>query len=85
MKKVNYIVKYGLSTGEFTEKLIKRRDSKTIIFYYKQNYKKGDLLIVYGLVVNIEQYYVYTLCYFLSSVCKLKKKTRYKCLTCLCP
>ncbi|TDX96739.1 UNVERIFIED_CONTAM: hypothetical protein BJ099_121112 [Lysinibacillus xylanilyticus] len=41
LKKVNYIVKYGLSTGVFIEKLIKRR---------------GNLLIVYGSTVNIEQY-----------------------------
>ncbi|HDR7619520.1 MULTISPECIES: ribose ABC transporter ATP-binding protein [Bacillus] len=37
LKKVNYIVKYGLSTGVFTEKLIKRRNLKTIILLVKNN------------------------------------------------
>jgi phospholipid N-methyltransferase len=31
LKKVNYIVKYGPSTGIVTEKLIERRNLKTII------------------------------------------------------
>ncbi|MDF9495382.1 hypothetical protein P5772_23275 [Bacillus cereus] len=69
MKKVNYIVKYGLSTGVFTEKLIKRRNLKTIILLVENNKKflillkaklkekeKGNLLIVYRSVENIEQY-----------------------------
>ncbi|HDR4874406.1 TPA: ribose ABC transporter ATP-binding protein [Bacillus cereus] len=34
LKKVNYIVKYGLSTGVFTEKLIKKRNLKTIILFF---------------------------------------------------
>ncbi|OOR10348.1 MULTISPECIES: ribose ABC transporter ATP-binding protein [Bacillus cereus group] len=37
LKKVNYIVKYGLSTGVFTEKLIKRRNLKTIILLVENN------------------------------------------------
>lgn len=67
LKKVNYIVKYGLSTGVLTEKLIKRRNLKTIIlllennkeFYFLLEAKfkeKGNLLIVYESVVNTEQY-----------------------------
>ncbi|MDM5040953.1 hypothetical protein [Bacillus sp. OR-18] len=62
-----FIVKYGLSTGIFTEKLIKRRNLKTIILLVENNRvfylllkakfkEKGNLLIVYGSVVNIEQY-----------------------------
>ncbi|OJD98969.1 hypothetical protein A9489_28330 [Bacillus thuringiensis] len=67
MKKVNYIVNYRLSTGVFTEKLIKRRNLKTIILLVENNKKflillkailneKGNLLIVYRSVENIEQY-----------------------------
>ncbi|MGW6193222.1 hypothetical protein ACWFRC_21480 [Bacillus cereus] len=67
LKKVYYIVEYGPSTGVFTEKLIKRRNLKTIIllvennkgFYFllKAKFKEeGNLLIVYGSAVNIEQY-----------------------------
>ncbi|OFD79244.1 hypothetical protein BWGOE8_25070 [Bacillus mycoides] len=37
LKKVNYIVKYGLSTGVFTEKLIKRSNLKTIILLVENN------------------------------------------------
>ncbi|PGK53134.1 ribose ABC transporter ATP-binding protein, partial [Bacillus thuringiensis] len=37
LKKVNYIVKYRLSTVVFTEKLIKRRNLKTIILLLENN------------------------------------------------
>ncbi|KLA31051.1 hypothetical protein B4077_3319 [Bacillus cereus] len=37
LKKVNYILKYGLSTGVFAEKLIKRRNLKTIILLMENN------------------------------------------------
>ncbi|MGW6254008.1 ribose ABC transporter ATP-binding protein [Peribacillus butanolivorans] len=37
LKKVNYIVEYGPSTGVFTEKLIKRRNFKTIIILVENN------------------------------------------------
>ncbi|PFA00521.1 ribose ABC transporter ATP-binding protein [Bacillus cereus] len=37
LKKVNYIVEYGPSTGVFTEKLIKRRNLKTIILLVENN------------------------------------------------
>ncbi|MCU4819895.1 hypothetical protein OCF43_29295 [Bacillus cereus] len=67
MKKVNYIVKYGLSTGVFTEKLIKRRNHKTIILLVENNKKfyfllkakfkeKENVLIIYGSAVNVEPY-----------------------------
>ncbi|MFC9728705.1 ribose ABC transporter ATP-binding protein [Bacillus cereus] len=37
LKKVNYILKYGLSTGVFAEKLIKRINLKTIILLMENN------------------------------------------------
>ncbi|MGG3648996.1 ribose ABC transporter ATP-binding protein [Bacillus wiedmannii] len=37
LKKVNYIVKYVASTGVLTEKLIKRRNLKTIILLVGNN------------------------------------------------
>ncbi|EEL67637.1 MULTISPECIES: hypothetical protein [Bacillus cereus group] len=37
LKKAYYIVEYGPSTGVFTEKLIKRRNLKTIILLVENN------------------------------------------------
>ncbi|MFE4243773.1 class I SAM-dependent methyltransferase [Peribacillus butanolivorans] len=66
-KKAKYIVEYGPGTGVFTEKLIKKRNPKTIVllvennkeFYLLLNEKfkeEENLFIVYGSAENIEQY-----------------------------
>ncbi|GIN57336.1 SAM-dependent methyltransferase [Lederbergia ruris] len=66
-KKAKYIVEYGPGTGVFTEKLLKKRDPKTIVLLVENNKEfysllKGkfkeeeNLFIVYGSAENIEQY-----------------------------
>ncbi|MEO4053010.1 rRNA adenine N-6-methyltransferase family protein [Solibacillus sp. CAU 1738] len=66
-KKAKYIVEYGPGTGVFTEKLIKKRDSKTVIllvennkgFYslLKEKYKEqNNVFVVNGSAEHIERY-----------------------------
>ncbi|MFS0783219.1 class I SAM-dependent methyltransferase [Bacillus sp. 1P06AnD] len=66
-KKAKYIVEYGPGTGVFTEKLIKNKESKTVILLVENNkefysllnekYKEEEnVFIVCGSAENIEQY-----------------------------
>ena len=66
-KKAKYIVEYGPGTGVFTEKLIKKRDPKTVLllvennkeFYtlLKEKYKEqNNVFIVNGSAEYIERY-----------------------------
>ncbi|KOS68649.1 SAM-dependent methyltransferase [Lysinibacillus contaminans] len=66
-KDEKYIVEYGPGTGVFTEKLIKKRDPKTVIllvennkeFYslLKEKYKDEDYIFIeYGSAEKIERY-----------------------------
>ncbi|MCK1995553.1 SAM-dependent methyltransferase [Peribacillus muralis] len=66
-KQAKYIVEYGPGTGVFTEKLLKKRDPKTIVLLVENNkdfylllkdkfIEEENLFIVYGSAENIEQY-----------------------------
>ncbi|MFJ7737635.1 class I SAM-dependent methyltransferase [Lysinibacillus sp. NPDC097287] len=66
-KAAKYIVEYGPGTGVFTDKLIKKREPKTVIvlvennkeFYslLREKYKEEDhVFIKYGSAENIERY-----------------------------